>query len=775
MVNLPRSIATLMGILTVCGIAQAVTVTDYPAVFEYGYQYLDPRPESEYVAAETRLLIRFEGPAPASLVNLSSFVQVVGEESGVHAGKTTIAGDSKTIVFEPSTPFAGNEVVDVTLTPLWSGSQVEPVDPIQHRFYVLRSAAAPVSADDMADTKALAAAGQATTETLVAAESLTGQPVIMDNGVSVPGDFPHATITQCRNPGDGYIFIGYDGVPPYALILDNFGAPAWYRRGTITEDFKVHKNGMITEIQVRGTGIQYKGYDQSFNWVKDFHAVNGYDTDNHDLQVLEDGGYLLLGTRAIQNVDMSRLIGGGYPDAIIQETCVQEFTAADELIFQWRAWENLDVASLDSAAHHSCFDVAHMNAVEADGDDHLLVSSRDLSEVTKVNRRTGQVIWRLGGSQNDFTFVNDPLDGFSRQHDIRVVGPGRYTLFDNGTAHDPPVSRAVEYELDPNAGTATLVWEYRAVPDRYTWYHGNAQRLTNGNTLVTFVLPEYPKVTEVNPEGEIEFEMDFAEGDSDAYTAFRFPWTGVVERPYLVVQSNFEKVTLLFNKFGDPNVAQYRVYGGREPEPDTLIAVSDETLLHLRDLENDQQYYFRVTAVDWLGRESAFSNEESILVYLFDPNEAGDNMVRNGDFSEGQADWTLDCAESAAAEWVVEDGQAHVTIDEAGQDSDDIRLIQTGMKLVQGETYVLEFDAGAESPRLIEVTIREKNASSLWDYGWMGPVYLSPTRQGPVMEHFSHTFVMQYETDLDGYLEVNAGSDSADLYLDNVSLVRQAH
>lgn len=757
----------LMTILTVCDVGQAVPVADYAAALKMGYQYLDPRPESEYVARETRLLIRFQKARPMDLVNLTSFVQVVREKSGPHTGNATIAGDGRTVVFEPSTPFTGNEVVDVALVPLWSGPQAESTGPIQYRFYILRSAAAPLPADDMADLKALAAASQTASQTLAAAESLPGQPTIMGNGVSVPGDFPYVSITKCRNPGDGYIFIAYHGETPYALILDNSGAPAWYRRGTGAEDFKVQKNGMITEIQ-------YKGYDQNFNRVKDFHAVNGYDTDAHDLQVLEGGGYLLLGARSIKNVDMSRLVNGGYPSAIIQETCVQEFTADDQLIFQWRAWENLDVAHVENV-RSSCFDVSHMNAIDVDEDGHILVSSRNLSEVTKVNRQTGQVIWRLGGPHSDFTFVNDPLNGLSGQHDIRVVGHRRYTVFDTGTDHNPPISRAVEYELDPNAMTATMVWEYRAVPDRYTWYHGNAQRLPSGNTLINFVLPEYPKVTEVNPNGEIEFEMNFVNGDSDATQVYRFPWTGIVERPYLVVQSNFDKVTLLFNKFGDPNVAHYRVYGGRDPEPETLIAVSDRTLLDLRDLENNRRYYFRVTAVDRLGRESAFSNEENILVYLFDPNETGDNMVRNGDFSQGQTDWTLSCVGSADAQWAVEDERAHVTIDEAGRDSDNIRLIQTGMKLVRGETYVLEFDAGAESPRLIEVIVYKHTVGSVSDCSWMGPVYLCTTRQGQVMKHFTHTFVMQYETDLDGYLEVNAGSDGADLYLDNVSLVRQAH
>jgi len=370
--------------------------------------------------------------------------------------------------------------------------------------------------------------------------------------------------------------------------------------------------------------------------------------------------------------------------------------------------------------------------------------------------------------------VNDPLNGFSCQHDIRAVGHRRYTLFDNGNAHGPPVSRAVEYELDPNARTAALVWEYRAVPDRYTYHQGNAQRLPNGNTLINFVLPEYPKVTEVDRDGEVEFEMDFINGGVLAYRVFRFPWTGVVNRPYLIVEPHPDKVTLLFNKFGDPNTACYRVYGGLDPEPEMLLAVSDHTLLDLRDLENDRHYYFRVTAVDREGWESPFSNEESTTTCFYDPNKPGENMIRNGDFSHNQADWVLRCSGSADAQWTIEEGRAHIEIDRAGQDSHSLRLIQTGLKLVRDETYFLEFDAGAAASRLIEVKVNKEDVGFYWDYSKMGPVYLSSARQTLVMRRFSHTFVMNGQTDLDGCIEVNVGADGADVYLDNLSLTRQA-
>jgi len=97
------------------------------------------------------------------------------------------------------------------------------------------------------------------------------------------------------------------------------------------------------------------------------------------------------------------------------------------------------------------------------------------------------------------------------------------------------------------------------------------------------------------------------------------------------------------------------------------------------------------------------------------------------------------------------------------------------MKFVQGETYTLEFDAGARTPRLIEVKVNKKDMGSYSNYSKMGPVYLNATPQGLVMKHFTHTFVMESQTDLDGTMEINVGADDKDVYFDNVSLVRQAH
>ena len=114
---------------------------------------------------------------------------------------------------------------------------------------------------------------------------------------------------------------------------------------------------------------------------------------------------------------------------------------------------------------------------------------RHLSSIVKINRKTGDVMWILGGKQNEFTFINEHGENaptyFSYQHDISVLPNGNFTLFDNGEQHSPNYSRGVEYKLDVPNKTATLVWEYRHLPnDIYAAAMGSVERLPNGNYIV---------------------------------------------------------------------------------------------------------------------------------------------------------------------------------------------------------------------------------------------------------------------------------------------------
>jgi hypothetical protein len=91
---------------------------------------------------------------------------------------------------------------------------------------------------------------------------------------------------------------------------------------------------------------------------------------------------------------------------------------------------------------------------------------------------------------------------------------GHVLLFDNG--HDGrPFSRLIEIEIDEPAGTARVVWSFRPEPDIYAWAWGDADRLSNGNTLGTFghVLEgERARLFEVAPDGRVVWELLYPKG-----------------------------------------------------------------------------------------------------------------------------------------------------------------------------------------------------------------------------------------------------------------------
>jgi hypothetical protein len=255
--------------------------------------------------------------------------------------------------------------------------------------------------------------------------------------------------------------------------------------------------------------------------VDSFKCGNGYQTDPHDIRLLANGHRILIGLDP-QIINMSAVVPGGNTAASVIGIVIQELDQQKNVVFQWRSFDHFlitDATHEDLTA--TTIDYVHPNALDVDYDGNILLSSRHMDEITKIDRATGNILWRWGGKNNQFTFVNDTI-GFSHQHDIDLTSTGTYTIFDNGNFHTPPFSRALEYSLDQKNKVATLIWQFRHSPDTYTFATGSVQRLPNGNTFIGWGA-NYLSATEVRPDGSTAFELQY--GDSlMSYRAFKFPW-----------------------------------------------------------------------------------------------------------------------------------------------------------------------------------------------------------------------------------------------------------
>jgi hypothetical protein len=126
----------------------------------------------------------------------------------------------------------------------------------------------------------------------------------------------------------------------------------------------------------------------------------------------------------------------------------------------------------------------HGNSLDLMPDGNLVVSFRNLSEITKIDTETGAVMWHLGGRANAFTFAGAPPTGFVGQHSVRANAPNAIALLDN--LGDATQSRGERYEIDEPSMTARLVGSYGSVPGVTTQIGGSVQDLPNGHTLVSF-------------------------------------------------------------------------------------------------------------------------------------------------------------------------------------------------------------------------------------------------------------------------------------------------
>lgn len=339
---------------------------------------------------------------------------------------------------------------------------------------------------------------------------------------TLPDDLPRMSAVQ--NPGvtPGYVLLSMPSASVqgrfYALIVDNAGEVKWYRTlSNLILDFQKQDDGSYTVFSSHdGATPRFLQMDNLGDVQEEYRSQVFPETGPHELRLRQDG-YCLFGVE-YRLMDLTAI--GGQSNARVRGLSVEYHRNAGVSLV-WNTFDHFAVGDAlpDIPVTGPDVNPWHGNAIEVDTDGHLLVSFRSLGEITKINSTTGEIIWRLGGRNNQFTIIADPLNGFTHQHGIRRLPNGNVILFDNGGLHSPPASRAVEYRLDEHSRTAELVWEFRPAPPIFSPFLGFAQRLENGHTLVCFGRSQ--RVIEVDANGSVVWELHVDEPGKYPYRAIR--------------------------------------------------------------------------------------------------------------------------------------------------------------------------------------------------------------------------------------------------------------
>jgi hypothetical protein len=312
----------------------------------------------------------------------------------------------------------------------------------------------------------------------------------------------------------------------------------------------------------------YVIFDSSYREIARFGAANGYNGDHHEFLISPQDTALITVYSAVRR-DLSSV--GGLKDGLAVQGIVQEIDIeTGKLLFEWRSLDHIGLdetyAKPGQDLDYPGIDYFHINSIDVDHDDNLLISARNTSAVYKLDRESGEVMWRLGGKRSDFEMGEGTRTYW--QHDARRQEDGTITIFDNGAGPQMhPQSRGIVVELDEEAMKATLLHAYTHPDELISTSQGNMQVLPNGNVFVGW--GSEPFASEFSHDGELLFDARIPP-DDDSYRAFRFPWKGQPARaPDVAVdrRSN-DEVTLYASWNGATEVESWEALAG--PHPDQL-------------------------------------------------------------------------------------------------------------------------------------------------------------------------------------------------------------
>jgi len=391
-----------------------------------------PLPGSMSVSPEVSIQVQFDTPYSNAASGENVELVVSGEKNGIYRGTLKQANDY-TLIFTPETGFLTGDIIRIMMR--------DRSNPGNDLYYEFRIRDRVFSANESRNLYNMFRDEPPQIEPLVVKSetAINGYRPRLVNGIAVPSDFPEIIPSIQEKTAPGHIFMNNRTGPPYILIFKNDGTPYFYRKVVERSmDFKVQPTGVLSR-RLRESPWGFATLDTNFRRIRTWNA-RGYVTDEHDMQLTLDGTAYMIGID-YRYMDLSGLVSGGDTLARVMGTLIQEVDSSGNVLFEWNGWDHFSITdAVFESLTNTFVDFIHTNSVAVDYDSNVVISSRHQSECTKINRQTGEVMWRLGGLHNQFTFMDG--DSISYQHDIRPVPgkPDHYTIFDNGNHKE-----AVEY------------------------------------------------------------------------------------------------------------------------------------------------------------------------------------------------------------------------------------------------------------------------------------------------------------------------------------------
>jgi Arylsulfotransferase (ASST) len=366
-------------------------------------------------------------------------------------------------------------------------------------------------------------------------------------------------------PAKGYVCI----TPAGPMLVDQAGDPVWIHpvahASTNLQVQRYDGRDVLTWWQgsVADYGIGYGEYvvmDGSYRQLVTVRGQNGLKGDLHEFSIGPNGVAYFTAYRTYQT-DLSS-VGGPKKGEALDATVQGVDLRSGNLVFDWHSVDHIDFSETYQPHYKGTpFDPVHLNSIDFTADGNLLLSARNTWTVYKIDRDSGEVVWRLGGKSNDFD-MGDGAD-FSWQHHARVHPGGRLSLFDNeAVPAEAQQSRAVVLDVDESGKTANLVRQYEHPGNMLiAGSQGSCQLLPGGGVMIGW--GSQPYYTELGVDGDLVLDAELGAGTS--YRAFCYDWTGTpLDLPAVATEEDSSGRTLVFASWnGSTETVRWRLLVGR--------------------------------------------------------------------------------------------------------------------------------------------------------------------------------------------------------------------
>ncbi len=500
-------------------------------------------------------------------------VTVTGRQTGRHRGRLLAHSDGRGVSFIPRRKFRSGELVTVRTKRLIRGAKGGR----NGRFWVRIGrfyGNEPGDPDPIDPTPG----------------TLKSRPALKPPVISVKTFTPDASMGK----------LTFAPKSEGLTIADRKGRITWFRpawaggAGTSVTNLQVGRyrgEPVLTYFKNSSAtgGMSQQGYyeilNRNYKRIARFGPGNGYGPDLHEFILTPRDTALAI---AYRGVKWNAKKFGGSRDSRIMDNVIQELDVkTGAVLFEWHSIGNVGIGESQQVLPDDggTFDYFHLNSVEWDGPNALLISARKTSSLYRINRWNGKLMWILRGAPHRArnSFRMGPGTAFAYQHDARRMPNGDISLFDNGSAFGNTVNAASAGMVLRLRGkskadrTATLMRRDEHPDGIAAGPEGSTQILPDGNQFVGW--GGVSRMSEFDGEGNLTFDATFHGADLEwspdsnfrvsSYRSFKFPWHGIAPgRPAIASEvapeSEPEGLTVWVSWNGASNIRSWRVLTGAD-------------------------------------------------------------------------------------------------------------------------------------------------------------------------------------------------------------------